>query len=551
MAFDFGATAAEWHVLIEVALDGGTVYYADEDLVMDDGTAYEGRILSIPVLQLSAGQVLDPRIVAPQFVIGLSDADSVVRDSTDSEQWGNRIVTLRIGQGTDLTVYEAPFTGVVRFPGGIEWDATITRVSVDDLRSRDAKSLPTATLDPDTYTNMETKSEYQPEPLLYGDWRTTAGGGERVPAYQIDSTAGSEGKFSIAGHALKEIEKVWQDENDGTALVDITAKCTMDAANGQFTIISALTTTYDPDLHTISANVQGATDDGLTSGTMLQTMPAIMNDILQTHLGVVSGDVDATAIAQWETELGATDYVRRWVGRATSSDDLLRDLLVDGFADLTIEGGAYKPVYRVFQAGAGLTTITTSDIRERNDGAADFRVKKDPERAFLNEVVGDYRHNPMTSAYLKSYTNTNSGSVASVGATKRRRLTYKWRYIQASAEIRSNRELYMFSSEPEMAQVRLDPIGLQYAPTEQFVLQHDKYVDVPWQVRTITLDLIGKTAFAQCLNIMLLTTGAWASSSAPVYTLSTSLQQAENGFWTNAIGEADTGDASSAGSIWF
>jgi hypothetical protein len=61
MAFAGTNTTDNWHALLDIALDGGTVNYADDDLAMDDGTAYDGRIASIPVLRLSTGALLDPR----------------------------------------------------------------------------------------------------------------------------------------------------------------------------------------------------------------------------------------------------------------------------------------------------------------------------------------------------------------------------------------------------------------------------------------------------------------------------------------------------------
>ena len=263
MALDLTGATSEWHVLIEVALTGGTVYYADQHLVLDNGTEYEGRISSMSTLRRTAGALLDPRFGKPSLEIVLHDADSVVRESTDDEEWGNKAVVIKVGNGLAAANYDTLYSGVVRFPGGVSyWDDSVLRFSVDDVRSKDAVVLPASRFDPATYANMETKSQYKPIPLVYGDWRTTAGGGETVPCYEIDSTA-SNGKFKISSHALKEIEAVYI---DGSA---ITSDCTMDAANGEFTITGS--TTYDPDTEVITACVQGATDDGTTSGTLLRS----------------------------------------------------------------------------------------------------------------------------------------------------------------------------------------------------------------------------------------------------------------------------------------
>jgi len=543
MAFDSSQTQASWHILMEVALDGGTVYYAETDLAMSNGVAYEGRISSIPALLLSTGQILDPRLVSPSLTVTLRDADHSVRDSTDSEEWGNRTVTIKAGQGTTIGDYETVFTGVVRFPGGISWDATSLRVSVDDLRSKDAKALPANRLDPATYANMEAKSQYKAIPLVYGDFRTTAGGGETVPCYCIDTTAGTGGKFKVADHALKEIEAVYK---NGSA---ITGNCTMDAANGEFTISS--TTTYDPTTDTITANVQGATDDGTTSGTLLQSLPDILDDLLQTHLSVASGNIDSTAFSAWEAELGTNDYGRRWIGTEISSDDLIRDILVEGFADITIESGKYKPVYRVVDTTGSATTLTSANIRERGDATKEFRVQRDPERIFVNEVVADYRYDPANAAYTTTYTKSDSGSIANLGTTKRRRLQFKWLYIGNGAQARANRELYGFVQEPEIATMRLDPEALTLGPTDQIDLEHDKYDGTAFQIRTISLDLLRKEATATCWDVTRLSPGRWSSASAPAWGSATALQKVSQGFWTDANGRADAGDSGSTGSVWF
>lgn len=83
------------------------------------------------------------------------------------------------------------------------------------------------------------------------------------------------------------------------------------------------------------------------------------------------------------------DYGRRWIGAEVSSDDLIRDLLLEGFADITIEDGKYKPVYRIVNAASGSDAYLSAHIRERGDTTKDFTVQRDPERIFANEVVGD------------------------------------------------------------------------------------------------------------------------------------------------------------------
>ena len=542
MALDLTGATSEWHVLIEVALTGGTVYYADQHLVLDNGTEYEGRISSMSTLRRTAGALLDPRFGKPSLEIVLHDADSAVRDSTDDKEWGNKAVTIKVGNGLAAANYDTLYSGVVRFPGGVSyWDDNVLRFSVDDVRSKDAVVLPANRFDPATYANMETKSQYKPIPIIYGDWRTSAGGGETVPCYEIDSTA-SNGKFKISSHALKEIEAVYI---DGTA---ITSDCTMDAANGEFTITGS--TTYNPDTQTITACVQGATDNGATSGTLLQSLPDILDDLLQTHMSVASGDIDSAAFTAWGTELDADDYGRRWIGEEISTDDLVRDLLVEGFADLTVASSKYKPVYRIVNL-SGVDEFDGSDIHERADGTKHFSVQRDPERIFTNEVVGDYRFAPSSSAFKITYTKQDNGSITALGTTKRRRLQLRWLYVAAGAQRRIDRESYLFSTEPELASMMMSPEAMDLAPTDQFKLTYSKYTDTPFQVRQIDVDFLRNRAALSCWQMSRLMPGTWTADAAPVWGSATTQQRVDQGFWCDASGRADSSDANSTGSIWF
>jgi hypothetical protein len=544
MALDLTGGTSAFHVLIEVALTGGTVYYADQHMVLDNGTEYEGRIQSMSTLRRSAGALLDPRFGKPSLEITLQDADSVVRTSTDSEEWGNKAVTVKLGNGTTAADFDTIYTGVVRFPGGVSyWDDTVLRFSIDDLRSKDSKVLPANRFNPATYANMESKQAYTSIPLVYGDWRTTAGGGETLPCYQIDSTVSTGGKFKIADHALKEIEVVYLNG------ADITGNCTLDAANGEFSITS--TSTYDTLTDVVTANVQGATDDGLTSGTLLQSLPDILDDLLQTQMSIAAGAIDAAAFAAWENELSAAEYGRRWIGTEISSDDLVRDLLVDGFADLTVASGKYTPVYRAVSASTGAATFDGSDILERSDATKDFSVQRDPERIFTNEVVGDYRFAPTESAFKVTYAKRDSASIANLGTTKRRRLAMRWLYVTTGAETRVNRESYLFSTEPEVITMSMAPAAMTMSPTDQFLLSYSKYDSTPMQVRQISVDFLRARALAVCWNMLRLTPGRWTGSSAPAWGSATALQKQEQGFFTDANGRANTGDANSTGSIWF
>ena len=160
-----------------------------------------------------------------------------------------------------------------------------------------------------------------------------------------------------------------------------------------------------------------------------------MEDILTTHLGVASGNIDSTAFSTWETNLG-TVKARRHIATEASSNALITDALVGGFADLIILDGKYVPRYRI--AGlTGLDSYRDFDMTARRDGVKQFQVAKDPERITLNQIVASYRYDPANLKFAGRFDLDDDAEIALVGTTRRRRMQYNWLYVDADAETRA------------------------------------------------------------------------------------------------------------------
>lgn len=586
MAFDPTSSNREYRFYLKIELTGLTLYVSNDGFYLSDGTVIDGLVTGISPLSRSAGDILDPRLTLPRLNVQLDNRPNPngirLQDYFDLYTWANRTVTLYIGQGTTTTDFDAVFIGKVLHPAGTSFDDRAASVSIVDARASDAKVLPASVYTVATYANMEASKVNAPIPLVYGDWRTTAANGETVPCVQIDSTAGTGGKFKIANHALKQIEAVYLNGSD------ITGNCTLDAANGEFTISS--TSTYTSGTDTVTANVQGATDDGTTGGTLLQTAPDVLEDILSTHLSVAAGNIDSTAFTAWAGELNANDYVRRVIDAEVESDVLIAELLSDGFADITIEGGKYTPKYRVVSVGASLPSYREADLLNDTDRVKRFLVEHDPQQIYTNEVVARYNYNPISAAYVARYSTSDTGAIADLGATSRRSMAMSWLYIQAGAEARAEKELYTFGQTPEVVEIDLNPAASTLAPTDQFRLVYSKYPETPvggtpFQVRDISLNPVDLSVRLTAWSMVQLTPqlwtagGAndwenasttekeeqgfwtsddgeagpqyyWADATAPIYTAASAYEQANQGFWTDAAGEADPGDSGSAGSVW-
>lgn len=535
MALNLDSSIQNWRVLVEIQLDGLTVRRAQDYLVQSDGTVWEKGLVSTSPLRMSAGRMLDPQIVTSSMAIELDNVDNVITDLMDDYEWGSRLVLVYVGQGTAAADYAEVWRGRVRISGGIEYDDVICRIDLMDVRGADAQVLPPNKLFPSDYPNIEDKSKYLPIPIIYGDWSSGVAGGERVPSYCVDTTAGVAGRFKLAAHELKQIEKVFLNS------VDITTDCTMDLANAEFTITGAQV--YAPLTDTVSANVQGATDDGTSSGTLLQTLPEIADDLLQTWLGVDAADIDATQFAVWAADLTTSDYGRRWIGSEISSNTLMSEIAVDGLIDWLINDGQYYPVPRLVSMGT-FDTYRSPDILSGADQVKMFRVSKDPEEIYLNQIKTRYAYDPVADTWTQ-YTKDDDAAIAQIGARKRRRVDLNWLYLQAGAEARGQRELYFYSTELEMLQATFGPRALTKSPTDLFRMVYSKFTEQggvghPFQVRDITPHFTAMKAEVSAWNVANLVPARWTADTIPTWLLSSAAERRENGYWTDASGYADT-----------
>ena len=541
MAFD--PTRTDTAHLLEIDLGASTLKYADRDIALSDATLYEGRIVRLPPLSQSIGGLLDSRLITPRVRVTLDNTDDAIRTSLDANSnWAGKAVTIKIGQGTTAGDYETRFTGTVRFPGGVSWDGDQVTIEFDNDLAADTVSLPTNKIFPSTYPNAADSAKYQPIPIIYGDWRSTAAGGETVPCYQVDSTAGTGGKFKICEAGwVQEIEAVYL---NGT---DITANCTLDTANGEFTITTG---TYDDLTDAVTANVWGKQ----ITNNATYTLSDIALDLLENVLSVPSGRINSAGFTAWRGELVPDGKGRRWIGAAVASSTLLAELANEGFTDLIInEDGEYEPVSRS-QTRSGATVVREFNILPRGRGRA-FNVAFDPEKAYANQIVVDYALRP-AGTYARSYDQDDSNAQTAVGQTVRRRVKSNWLYLDEGAESLAGWQLAAFASEPEMFEAELNADILALRPTDRLEVIYSKFeVDSTtgtiFQIRQIQPDYQKMTARVAAWNIDAIVPRQWGDVSANVYGSATATELALNAFWGDSNGRADSGDANSAFSDWY
>ena len=544
MALVTNKATQDWRVLVEISLTGLTLKLAEETVIMDDGSVYNGRLQDVGLIEQSAGAVLDPKVITSRNTITLDNADGQFTTYFDDYIWTNREVVIKAGQGLTIADYEEIYRGRVLTSGGVRMTEQAMTVTVDDVRSQNSRTLPVNKFFPSDYANIEDKSKYLPKPLVYGDFSSGAGP-QRVPAFQTDDTVGTGGEFTWADHAVKDLESVWLD--DGTGAVSVAF-----SSENNTTATFTLDVAYSPNTDTVTVHGKGATDDGTSSGTLLESLSDIVNDILTTHLGVAAGNIDSAAFTAWEGELTTADYGRRWIGTEISSNTLITEALVEGFADMTVRSNKYYPVYRLVPL-TSLDTFREADLRNQAGGEKVFEVTQDPEENYLNTVAVDYAYNPVSGKYAR-YEKDYSAEITDAGIRQRRRLTLKWLYKQVGSETRGERELFNFSTITEMMGTAVGPRCLTKVPTDFFRITYSKYTDIAFQIRQITKDFSAMTARITAWNVAALVVRRWTASGEPTWLLSTQQEREENGFWTDTSGYADTTvppDEDSKDSIWF
>ena len=543
MGFDPYSTDRRYYLVVHLV--GLDLYVGQETYTLSDGTNVAGLISSLSPLSRSAGSLEDPRLELPSMQVALSNRPDQtgerVQDLLDDYEWGNRPVDLMVGQGTAVGNYELIWSGRVRFPADSSFDDDRVTIRLVDVRAADAQYLPTASFDFADYPFAEPAALTLPIPIVYGDWSSTAGSGVALPAYQVDATEGTGGRFKVAGHALKAIERVLLNGSSVAFAADL--------ADGEFVLGVA----YVPGSDTVTVNCQGATTDGTPAGDLLQTGPGIFRDLLVTQMSVSPAAIDEAALTEWDGNLDADDHLRRWIGGAEAhSDDLIAELLRDTFADLTIEAGMYSPRHRSVIPSASVQAVTGGDILSDGNRKL-FAVERNPDAVYANEVAATYEWDPAQQRYLSRYVAVDALAIVAKGVRVRRNMAMAWRYIQAGAEHRAAMEAYVFSSDLELISVTIGPVAMMLEPADQLELIYSKYDQgdgsgYRFQVRQMETDPSNWSASVVCWNLWRLTTGAWTEDAAVTWLTATTAQRTQKGFWSDDSGYADPSGSPDAAS---
>lgn len=517
---------------------------ADRVLALDNGNLYERRITSVGRLSSTAGRLLNPTFELPQVSVTLDDGNGELRELAQLHYgFAGDEVTLKVGQGNAAADYETRVTGQVRFPDGVQWGDDYLRLLITSNLLKDTSNIPPNKVFPDTYPNAESKSTFKTIPEILGDWRTTAGGGETVPCFCVDTTAGTGGQFIIA-ESCASIEDVY--------INGVSAAYTQNSLEpALFTLDAA----YDSDTDIVTANVQGRASALEGKDNPVDWIYTLLTDA--AFAGLAAGRVDTSSFTTASRGMGPQDTARRWIGEDIALTTLLAELATEAFVDLVLnESGQYKPVERIAGDPASTTVAREQDIVSDGNGRRAFAIAADPERTYCNQVVADYGALPAkwSAEFLDvDYKDRWRGSVqvddttaqTNYGQTRRRRLPLKWLYQAAAATDRANREKLAFSTLTEQLEIDLGARFLTLTPGDQFQLIYSRYEKTPilgtqFMARTVQTDYQGMRVSVEAWNLDNVIGGRWTADTAAAYVSASTYERDVNGYWEVGSGSYDS-----------
>ena len=542
MPLDFDRNDSNFLAYFKITLSGETLYWGNRYATLDDGTAIDGLLVNMNRLNRSTGSLLDPRIELPSMA-GVFDNRPAqdgtrAQDLVDTYEWANAPCELWVGQGVAVASFEQLFKGFVKFPGGISWrDETLT-VHMTDAREKDGRYLPASTYTLAVYPNMEVTKVNRIRPIVIGDWQTSVAGGQGLPATQVDRTVATGGRFDVSAYCMKSIQTVTK--NGYTAAY---SNVQLTASGTTFDLDESYTAGTDE----IVVYGVGATDDNTSSGAAVELAHDIFEWVLEYPMGVASADIDDTALSVWGANLSTSrDKMRRYINAEIHSDELLAQLLSEGFADLGIEDGLYYPRYRIVSLGGSLPQLMEEDLSIAGENAGrEFEGQAAPDEIYTNEVVASYQYNPITLAFDGREEQEDTAQIAAKGQRVRRSMTLNWLYLSTGVGDRVARELYVFANSPELIELHVGAAGVVLEPSEQFRVVYNKWTadsagyGVPFQVRDIQTDVLQMMAIILAWNILSLGTGTWTADSALTWNTDTVANRRTKGYWTDGSGYAD------------
>lgn len=611
MALDTEKVSLELHVLVKIELTGKTLYCSDEELDID-GQHYDGRLLALP-LRVGFSSFWQPKQRQSSIRIILNNLDGQLTSDLSDYEWGNRQITLTVGDGTDIADYSTEFVGLIRFPNGVEWNERQVTVFAIDKRGKESLNLPRHSLIEGVSRSDGSVTSGSPlfisEDGLYGGKFESndihpgcllkIASGPNAGTYVVQSqdtqkkltmtsnfpSTESDISYRVGypdcedksrGMALPEVYGDWYEDGDSDQYVpayciDVPSKLfrvcareiyafskvvnTKDGSvltpqNPDYTYATFELTSYDPDEDTIVCQPKGA----VSGGTWLENPSDIAKDILQTYLGQEDADLDLTAFAAAKTK---TRYAkcRRWIGSSVSTDTLIQELGNECNFDSYVANGKHTIKYRepILYAGSA----PEYDKLDLVDGT--FSVSQDPESIYTNDIHSRFRYDPSDDEWDASFRYYDSDAIESAQGTYSKAIDFQWLFEKdRGVEPQLQRWIFLLGFHPNTVNIRLKHRALLRSLGDEmlFSLADDFgnviYAQSALQIREISKYWArGEVGIAAWDVLKFVNIGRWTEDGVATYDDSTSYERKAHGFWTDDNWRANPALAESMVSRYF
>ncbi len=288
--------AHEKITLVQIELDTGTRYYSFEGISAD--RFYEPKVRGIDsiIRQTSWGNQIGFRISGT--VVRLNNADKEFSTLKAQTPFRNRTVNILFGDsGDDITEFTCVFSGKI-----VDWNLKsngIVELRVNDAIFDKIKRKLGGFLDAGDigFTNMPSDDQTRLKTIVYGNVNSAAFSGTGdIPCYLIDPAVGQANfRYFVARHICKEVTNVYK----YGVLLSASAWTAFDDGTNQFIDITVDPQDVDrPDEFEVTADVQGTTDDGTASGTLITNPVDQLDHYLRNYVGAVSGDIDTASVTK-------------------------------------------------------------------------------------------------------------------------------------------------------------------------------------------------------------------------------------------------------------
>ncbi len=542
MAYSATGASGEFHVLCEISLDTTTLRYADDDIsvqtVNSCGYFYEGKLLPGSIIR-QMNSAIEPVERIEMYDLVIDNRDDEIASQIYNDNFANKEVTVRIGEGNLLADYSTVLRGVVAYPNGVRWDEDQANITVLDRRVRDRKILPIERFDVDDFPLLEQRSRTLPQPIIYGDWRYGVDDGIGVPAYCVNTTTKT---FRVAGHDIKEIQRVLKN----AIALDLTANTTgLNLATSQFSLSGV---DYNATSDVISANVQG---HNTINGTLIESPDMILRHIYTRYCDLTATDLNITAFSDFGDD--AESLNRRCISAETSTEALVGELLNESNVDMRFIDGKYAPKLRELDSESNRPDMRADDISVGDDEKALFSVEYDPERYYCNQIIANYDWNPVEDQWNRTYTIDSPAAQTVVDSLVQREWSMNWTHQKDDVVRRGRRELIRYSSEPVSVNIGLTNRALLKNLADQFDLTHSVFTNRPFQVQRMDMNLTNWTAQIRGEDMWgMAALGRWTSNTADNWGDSGQASKTVQGYWTDGSGQTDPGDYTSIDwSLWY